>query len=130
MFSRRGRGGIRPSQALFANPFQQQIYDKLRDFAESKATGKNHAHIEQNYCCFLELNLEPMTREERKLTHDLVLKLGLRSVGRGEEPSRYMTIMRPRSKDHLSAITKAREVTELRPEQQQAIRAYLQKYPI
>ncbi|KAH7730859.1 hypothetical protein AAVH_01908 [Aphelenchoides avenae] len=115
MFSRRGRGGIRPSQALFANPFQQQIYDKLRDFAESKAT---------------ELNLEPMTREERKLTHDLVLKLGLRSVGRGEEPSRYMTIMRPRSKDHLSAITKAREVTELRPEQQQAIRAYLQKYPI
>lgn len=71
-----------------------------------------------------------MTREERKLTHNLARKLELRSISRGVEPNRYMTIMRQRPRGHLFSLTNETESIQLLPEQKQAIRGYLQEFPI
>ncbi|KAH7727727.1 Protein F52B5.3 [Aphelenchoides avenae] len=115
MFSRRGRGGHQRSHANFTSMFEQRIYDKLVTFSESKET---------------ELKLDAMTREERKLTHNLARKLELRSISRGVEPNRYMTIMRQRPRGHLFSLTNETESIQLLPEQKQAIRGYLQEFPI
>lgn len=71
-----------------------------------------------------------MTREERKLTHNLARKLDLRSTSRGVEPNRYMTIMRQRPRGHLFSLTNETESIQLLTEQKSAIRSYLQDFPI
>lgn len=58
---------------------------------------------------FLELKLEGLNTEERRIAHIIARKLELRSVSKGKEPNRYMTIKRSHIRGKLYSFMSMNE---------------------
>lgn len=73
-----------------------------------------------------------MNCEKRRITHIIARKLDLRSVSRGKDPERYMTIKRSRMRNGLFSCLSMNETQSLYllPEQKQEIQTFISKFPI
>lgn len=73
-----------------------------------------------------------MTSEERRIAHIMARKLDLRSVSRGKEPERYMTIKRSRTRGGIFSCLSMNETQTLilHDEQKEEIKKFISHFPI
>ncbi|KAI6202815.1 hypothetical protein M3Y94_00483800 [Aphelenchoides besseyi] len=120
------RGGIRRnippspyvkhlSQAQDMEQFQQEIRDRLMEYTTDKM---NNADLE----------LEPMTRSQRKLVHAIAAEIELRTQSYGPEHNRRIRVMKTRFNKMIN-LTDTQRI-RLKPEQISSMLDYLDEDPV